>query len=206
MMEREWAAFSDEQLWSRAVEGRDSAAFGQLFERHADAVYNHCFRLTGSWSTAEDLTSVVFLQAWRRRDDVRFSGASVLPWLLAVANNAARNAARSLRRRRRLLAKLPPPQAVPDVAEDAVRRADQERAMRWLLAAIRGLSRSEREVLFLCDWAGLSYAEAADAIGVPVGTVRSRLARSRQHLRDRAARDQGPLARAAFNLTGTEDQ
>jgi DNA-directed RNA polymerase specialized sigma24 family protein len=75
----EWAALSDEQLWSRAVEGHDSEAFGHLFERHADAVYNHCFRLSGSWSTAEDLTSVVFLQAWRRRDDVRFSGASVLP-------------------------------------------------------------------------------------------------------------------------------
>jgi RNA polymerase sigma factor (sigma-70 family) len=77
--------------------------------------------------------------------------------------------------------------------------------MRWLLTAIRGLSKSEREVLALCDWAGLSYAEAADAIGMPVGTVRSRLARSRQHLRDRAARDQRPLGRAGVDLAGTED-
>jgi len=202
----EWGAFSDEELWSRAVESHDSEAFGQLFERHADAVYNHCFRRTGSWSLAEDLTSVAFLETWRRRGDVRFSGASVLPWLLAVANNAARNAERSIRRHRRLVAKVPPPQAVPDIAEDAVQRADQERVMQWLLTAIRDLSKAEREVLSLCDWAGLSYAEAADALDVPIGTVRSRLARSRQHLRDRAARDPGPLSQASFTLTGTEDE
>lgn len=180
----QWSALSDEQLWSRAAEFHDGAAFGTLFERHADAVYNHCFRRTGSWSVAEDLTSVVFLEAWRRRGDIRFSGASALPWLLAVANYAARNAERSLRRYRRLLARIPPPETAPDIADDAIRRADQERVMREVLAAVRELTRAEREVLSLCDWAGLSYAETADALGVPVGTVRSRLARARRHLRN----------------------
>lgn len=99
-MTTDWAAFSNQQLWSRAAEHHDGDAFGQLFERLADAVYTHCFRRTGLWSMAEDLTSVVFLEAWRRRRDVRICDESVLPWLLAVANNATWNAQRTLRRNR----------------------------------------------------------------------------------------------------------
>lgn len=166
---------------------------------------------TGLWSMAEDLTSVVFLEAWRRRRDVRIYDESVLPWLLAVANNATRNAQRTLRRNRRLLVRLPPPESVPDIADDAAQRADQERAMRWLLTELRGLTEPEREVLSLCDWAGLSYAAAAAAIGVPVGTVRSRLARARQHLRDRAALGEprsGPdaLSHPSSGVAHLEDQ
>jgi RNA polymerase sigma factor (sigma-70 family) len=183
----DWAALSDQQLWMRAAQDHDADAFGQLFERHANSVYAHCFRRTGLYSMAEDLTSVVFLEAWRRRQNVTFYSDSLLPWLLAVANNATRNAERTLRRNRRLLAKLPQPEVVPDIADDAVQRADQEQAMRSLLAELHGLSEPEREVLSLCDWAGLSYSEAAAAMGVPIGTVRSRLARARRHLRVRAA-------------------
>jgi RNA polymerase sigma factor (sigma-70 family) len=180
----DWRAVSDQELWSLAADQHAGPAFGELFERHADRVYAHCFHRTGSWSMAEDLTSVVFLEAWRRRREVKFSGESVLPWLLAVANNATLNAQRTLRRHRRLLAKLPPAGDEPDIAEDAVRRVDTERAAAHLLCALDGLREPEREVLALCDWAGLSYAEASDALGVPAGTVRSRLSRARQHLRD----------------------
>lgn len=199
----DWAAFSDGQLWARAASERDGEAFGQLFERHANAVYAYCFRRTGSWLAAEDLTSVVFLEAWRKRRDVRLAGESVLPWLLAVAGNATRNAERSVRRHRRPLARLPRPETVPDVADDVAKRADEERAMRLILAGLRSLTEPEREVLALCDWAGLTYAEAAVALDVPVGTVRSRLARARQHLRERAA----PAAPIVTSVTASkEDQ
>jgi DNA-directed RNA polymerase specialized sigma24 family protein len=59
-------AASDRELWQRAGDG-DSTAFGEIFERHAKAVYNHLFRRISDWSQAEDLTSAVFLHAWRRR-------------------------------------------------------------------------------------------------------------------------------------------
>ena len=180
----DWRSASDQELWSLAADQHAGPAFGELFERHADRIYAHCFHRTGSWSMAEDLTSVVFLEAWRRRREVRFSGDSVLPWLLAVANNATLNAQRTLRRHRRLLVKLPPAGQEPDIAEDAARRVDTERAAAHLLCALDGLREPEREVLALCDWAGLSYAEASDALGVPAGTIRSRLSRARQHLRD----------------------
>ena len=182
----DWTSASDQDLWSYAAADGSGEAFGELFERHADRVYAHCFSRTGSWSMAEDLTSVVFLEAWRRRSEVRFSGDSALPWLFGVANNATRNAQRSLRRHNLLLAKLPPPGEEADIAADAAARVDQERLAQHLLCAMGGLRQAEQEVLALCDWAGLSYAEAAVAMGVPEGTVRSRLFRARQHLRDLA--------------------
>jgi RNA polymerase sigma factor (sigma-70 family) len=182
----DWASASDQDLWSHAANDGAGEAFGELFERHADRVYAHCFSRTGSWSMAEDLTSIVFLEAWRRRNEVRFSGDSALPWLLGVANNATRNAQRSLRRHNLLLAKLPPPGEEADIAADAAARVDQERLAQHLLCAMGGLRQAEQEVLALCDWAGLSYAEAAVATGVPEGTVRSRLFRARQHLRNLA--------------------
>jgi RNA polymerase sigma factor (sigma-70 family) len=182
----DWASASDQELWSQAANEFAGEAFGELFERHADRVYSHCFTRTGSWSMAEDLTSAVFLEAWRRRRDVRFNGDSLLPWLLGVANNATRNAERTLRRYNLLLAKLPPAGEEPDIAADAAARVDQERLAQHLLCAMAGLRPSEREVIALCDWAGLSYAEAAVAMAVPEGTVRSRLFRARQHLRELA--------------------
>ncbi|REF36616.1 RNA polymerase sigma factor [Thermasporomyces composti] len=178
----ETADLSDGDLWRAAAKG-DPSAFGTLFERHSDAVYNHCFRRTGSWEAAEDLTSVVFLEAWRRRREVSLSGESILPWLLAVANNVVRNRDRSLRRHRRLLAKLPPAVVTPDPAEEAVSRVDDERTMRRILQVFSRLLPDEQDVLALCVWAGLSYTDAAVALGVPVGTVRSRLSRAREHLR-----------------------
>jgi RNA polymerase sigma factor (sigma-70 family) len=186
----------DSELWRRAAD-QGGAAFGELFERHADAVYVHCFRRTASWSRAEELTSVVFLEAWRHRQSVRLDTDSILPWLLAVANNVIRNANRSLRRHQRLLAKLPPPPQADDFGDDAAGRLDDEREMAQILERLGVLRRQEQEVIALCDWAELSYSQAAAALDVPVGTVRSRLSRAHEHLRARlgeAAENPHPVA------------
>jgi Sigma-70 region 2 len=115
---------SDRALWELAA-GGNGEAFGQLFDRHCRAVYNHCFRLTASWSTAEDLTSTTFLLAWRQRDRMRLANDSLRPWLLAVATNAARSERRALGRRRRLTARASsgePPAS--DHADDVAERVD----------------------------------------------------------------------------------
>jgi RNA polymerase sigma factor (sigma-70 family) len=171
----------DSELWARAADG-DADAFGDLYERHAKAIYNHCFRRTASWSLAEDLTSAVFLQAWRHRSDVRFVDGSALPWLLGVATNLARNQQRALRRYQAALGRLPPPSSEGDFVDDLAGRVDDERAVRRILGLVDRLPRREQEVLALCAWDGLSYAGAAVALGVPVGTVRSRLSRARRRL------------------------
>jgi RNA polymerase sigma factor (sigma-70 family) len=174
---------SDSELWQR-VARHDGRAFGQLFDRHARAVYNHCFRRSAEWSVAEDLTSVVFLEAWRRRRDVQLSGESILPWLLGIANNCLRNAERSRRRYRRLVAKLPRVMDHPPADAEIEERIEDEQAMRQILADLRQLRHEEQEVIALCDWDGLSTAEASVALGVPVGTVKSRLSRARAQLRE----------------------
>jgi RNA polymerase sigma-70 factor (ECF subfamily) len=173
---------SDADLWKRVI-AHDGRAFAELFDRHSKSVYNHCFRRTADWSMAEDLTSVVFLEAWRLRKKVRLHDDSVLPWLLAVANNCARNATRSRSRYRRLLAKLPGPDSSDALDTEAIGRADDESAMRRVLTGFGQLSADDQEVIALCDWADLTYEEAATALDAPVGTVKSRLSRARGRLR-----------------------
>ena len=189
---------TDERLWRQSVNG-SADAFGQLFERHARAVYNFCFRRTGSWSLAEDLTSEVFLVAWRRRGQVVFTSeaASVLPWLLGVALNLARNKRRSERRATLASARLDPNANERDFSDDVIGRLADERQMADVLAVFDSLSVSEQEVLALCAWADLSYEDCALALGIPTGTVRSRLSRARVHLRELVARgDEHPRERA----------
>jgi RNA polymerase sigma factor (sigma-70 family) len=177
-------AVTDGDLWVQAAV--DPSAFGELFERHADALYNHCFRRTASWSAAEDLVSVVFLEAWRRHGEVQLTGDSILPWLLAVGNNAMRNRTRSIRQHQRLLAKLPHEVTESDQADEVAARIDDERTMRAVVDVFSMLNENEQDVLSLCAWAGIDYTDAAAVLGVPVGTVRSRLSRARAHLRQLA--------------------
>ncbi|GAA3704058.1 sigma-70 family RNA polymerase sigma factor [Nonomuraea antimicrobica] len=171
---------SDAALWDQQT----AEAFGLLFDRHSQAVYNHCFHRTADWATAEDLTSVVFLEAWRRRGSIRLERESALPWLLGVANNVVRNQHRSRRRHRGALDRLPAQTAEPDHADDVAGRLDDERTMRRILALVNQLPRSDQDVIALCVGDGLGYAEAALALGIPVGTVRSRLSRARRRLRE----------------------
>ncbi len=170
---------TDRELLRRA----DPAAFGTLFERHGRAVYNYCFRRTADWAAAEDLASVVFLEAWRKRKEVRIHGDSLLPWLYGVATNVLRNRSPSLRRYRAALERLPRSHE-GDFADEAAERIDDEAQMRRVLDAYRGLSKRDQPVLALCVWSELSYEEAAVALELPVGTVRSRLSRARNRLRD----------------------
>jgi RNA polymerase sigma factor (sigma-70 family) len=172
----------DSSLWSRARSG-DADAFGLLFERHAKAIYNFCFRRTGSWGAAEDLLSIVFLEAWRRRDRELPPG-KVLPWLYGIATNVVRNRRRSVRRFRRALARVPAPRPELGFESDADGRLDDERRMKDALDLLARLPRHEQEVFVLCAWSELSYEDAALALEVPVGTVRSRLSRARRRLRE----------------------
>lgn len=173
---------SDRELWRLAGAG-DRAAFGQLFDRHATAVYNHLFRRTANWSEAEDLTSAVFLQAWRRRGQVVIDRESALPWLLGVANHTLRHAQRATRRYHAALARIAPADKSSDDHADAVAAAvDGERQMAEIRRAVSRLPRHEREVVELCAWSGLDHKGAAVALGVPVGTVKSRLHRARRRL------------------------
>jgi RNA polymerase sigma-70 factor (ECF subfamily) len=165
------------------VRAGDPDAFGMLFDDYARAVYNLAFRLTGNWSTAEEVVSLTFLEAWRLRGRVAPDGGSLRPWLLGIAVNVTRNLTRAARRHQAALSRLPGQEPVPDFADELAGQLDDSAALRRIAAGLAALRPAEREVLALCVWSGLDYAEAASALGIPVGTVRSRLSRARGKLR-----------------------
>jgi len=164
------------------IRAGDRAAFAELYDQYARAVYNHALRLTGNWSQAEEVMSETFLAAWRGRERVEPEGGSLSPWLLGIATHKARNANRSLRRRLAFLARSPQPRPVEDFAEETAGRIDDARRLALVHQALGLLRRQEREVFALCVSAGLDYRQAAQTLGVPVGTVRSRLSRARARL------------------------
>jgi RNA polymerase sigma factor (sigma-70 family) len=161
----------------------DALAHARLWDEYAAPIYRFCFRGTADAELAEELTSVVFLEAWRRRDDVSLAPQARLPWLYGVATNVLRNQRRSRRRYRAALMRLPPAADEPDFADSLIDRLDAERQMRAIRGQLRKLSRLEQEVLSLCVWEGLAASEVATLLGVPETTVRTRLHRAREHLR-----------------------
>ncbi|MBW6439707.1 RNA polymerase sigma factor [Actinoplanes hulinensis] len=177
-----------ETLWQSG----DSDDFEAVFDRCSRAVYNHAFRLTGSWSVAEDVTQAVFLTAWRRRAEVRLVDGSPLPWLLVTASHHVRSEQRALTRWRNRLFRAPADEILADPADDVAGRLDDERRMREVLAAVRRLPRAEREAVALCLWSGVSYSEAAAVLGVAESTVRSRVSRARARLSRQLATDPDP--------------
>ena len=174
--------FDDSTLWVRSQAG-DADAFTILFERHAKAIYNYCFRRIGDWAAAEDMLSVVFLEAWRRRD-AELPPDKVLPWLYGIATNVLRNRRRSERRFRAALARVPAVPPGEDFSDETDDRLDDERRIKCALDLLSQLPRHEQDVFVLCAWFDLSYEDAALALAIPVGTVRSRLSRARRHLRE----------------------
>lgn len=171
----------DTRLWDRIAQG-DHAAFTELFERHAEAVWNYAYRLTASWSQAEDLLSATFLTAWRTRGGARLVRDSALPWLYTVTANLARTEWRASRRALRLVARLAP-QHVRDHADEVATRTDAQRRLAAVVTAIGALPASEREIAQLCLLGEMPTADAAALLGITESSVRARVARTRARLR-----------------------
>lgn len=166
----------------KRIRAGDHDAFGELFDAYARSVYNHAYRLTGEWTVAEDVVSLTFLDAWRLREKLDEDGGSLRPWLLGIATNVTRNTRRAARRHAAAVARIPRGEPLADFAEEVAGRLDDAAQLALVRSAFAKLRRAEREVLALCVWGGLDYAAAAEALGVPVGTVRSRLSRARTKL------------------------
>jgi RNA polymerase sigma-70 factor (ECF subfamily) len=125
---------------------------------------------------ADDLTQETYLRAFRGLGE--FAGRSTArTWLLSIARRVCADHIRTVQRRRRLAARLPEPEVVPDPA-----------GLVGTLELIRSLPDDRREAFVLTQLTGLSYEEAAAACAVPVGTIRSRVARARIQLVEQASR------------------
>ena len=170
----------DAALWGRARSG-DAEAFGLLFKRYGEEIYAYCFRRTADAERAADLTSVTFLEAWRRRN-VALRGDKVLPRLFGVATNVLRNERRARRRYKGALDRLPAALDEQDFSDEAAQRLDGERRMREALDLLGRLPRGERDVFVLAAWQGVSPEDAAYALGISPGAARTRLSRARKRL------------------------
>jgi RNA polymerase sigma factor (sigma-70 family) len=176
---------TDALLWDRIRSG-DAVAFGDLYARHARAVQSYCLWRTADLQSAEDATATVFLEIWRKRERLALSTDSATPLLLGIATNVLRQHWRSRRRHRDALERVrsvgaPLPS---DLEVEAIARLDAIGQLKAAGAEIRALPRRERDVLALIAWGELSYEETATALEIPIGTVRSRLARARARLGD----------------------
>jgi RNA polymerase sigma factor (sigma-70 family) len=176
---------TDAALIRRSVD--DPQSFSMIVERHATSVFRYLVSRVGR-SVAEDLLADVFETSFgaRSRYDSRYDNA--LPWLLGIATNEIRHYRRSEMRHASMLRRITPHssrsngtiEAIDAVATDAELHEEME-SVRRALAALNDRS---REVLVLCAGLGLSYEEIAQTLGIRIGTVRSRLSRARQKLRE----------------------
>jgi RNA polymerase sigma factor (sigma-70 family) len=158
--------------------------FAALYDRHAAAVHRYAARRLGP-EAAEDLMAETFVTAFQRRHTYDLTRADARPWLFGIATNLVSRHRRSEARRFKALSRLPEPvEHEEPVADRAVARAGATGVRRELAAALGGLSARHRDVVLLVAWGGLDYEEAAEALGVPVGTIRSRLHRARSRLRE----------------------
>jgi RNA polymerase sigma-70 factor (ECF subfamily) len=156
--------------------------FAVVFDRHAPQIHRYLARRLGG-QVADDLMGETFLIAFggRARYDPAFPSAR--PWLYGIATNLVGQRRREEAREYRLRAALGPP-ADQDCHADRVAERVAAQAMTGRLAgALAVLARRDRDVLLLIAWEGLSYEEVAAALGIPPGTVRSRLNRARRKVR-----------------------
>ena len=191
----------DEQCLIEACRSGTTEAFGVLVRRYQDRLYPTVFRLTGCAEEAQDLLQEAFLRAFQRLD--RFHGeSSFYTWIYRIAVNLALSG----RRRRRSVLRLddgrhgPPvdPSGDPDETDPSapLERAERDRQIQ---DALNALAPDHRAVVVMKEYDGLRYEEIGAVLGIPVGTVRSRLHRARGELRERlrALIDEGRAVRPA---------
>ncbi len=166
------------------------AAFAELFDRHAVAIYRYLARRAGP-QAADDLVAATFLVAFERRAAYDLDRADARPWLYGIASNLVGRQHRDEARMLRAYARSGVDPAAEDGMDRALERADAQASGPAVAAAVAELAVEDRDVLLLFAWASLSYAEIAQALAIPVGTVRSRLHRARRRVRAALDTDAG---------------
>jgi RNA polymerase sigma-70 factor (ECF subfamily) len=169
----------------------DPVRFGAIFDRHATVLHRYLVRRLGP-DDADTMVGEIFRIAFEKRDTFDPQRVTARPWLYGIATNLLakhrRREARRIRATGRLAGQRLAPLDATDSVTDRLVAAEQ-----WqrVADAVTSLPERERDALLLHVWEGLSYDDVASALGVPVGTVRSRLNRARRRLRELPASSGG---------------
>jgi RNA polymerase sigma factor (sigma-70 family) len=176
----------DTELIERAKRG-DTAAYGELVQRHQGIAFRTAYVFTHDASDAEDAAQDGFVKAYRALGRFR-SGAPFRPWLLQIVANEARNRRRAAARRANLALRAAgenrPGDAVP--SPEAALLGEERRSE--LLAAVNELRDEERDVIACRFFLELTEEETAAALDIKLGTVKSRTSRALAHLREEVER------------------
>jgi RNA polymerase sigma factor (sigma-70 family) len=160
---------------------RDPDAFTELFERHWDGLYRFCRNRAGS--AGEDIAAEAFRVAFDRRGRYDAGYDDARPWLFGIATNLLRDHFRTARREE---AKLSRSAALEALTHSDAELNGLERQLLGphLAEALQGIPAGDRDALLLLAWADLEYEQIAQALDIPLGTVRSRIHRARQRVRE----------------------
>ena len=166
---------------------RDPSCFGEIFDRYADDILRYASARLGS-DMAEDVTAETFLAAFRARGRYDLSRENARPWLYGIAIRQIGKHSRAERRYREALSRVRAETVAGDFGDRVADRVTAEQLRPRLSAVLSGLPRHDRELLLLVAWTDLTYEESAQALGVSVSAVKSRLhrirVRTRQALRE----------------------
>ena len=173
---------SDEELFQNFCDSESTSAYEALVARYERELFSYLRRYVGNAEMAEDVFQATFLQVYVKRD--RFeAGRRFRPWLYTIATNQAIDAQRRNRRHRMVSLDQRAGNddegdlmsVVSSTGPTAVENLEDEEAREWVRGAVDGLPETLRAALILVYHQGLKYREAADVLGIPVGTVKSRL-------------------------------
>jgi RNA polymerase sigma-70 factor, ECF subfamily len=161
----------------------DPRRFELIFERYYRTIHRYLFRRAGG-DIAEDLACATFTEAFAARHRYDATSVDARPWLYGIAANLLRRHRRTELRRLRAYARTGVDAVVGEVMGAADVRMDAASAGPRIARALASLSARERDVLLLVVWEELTYAQVGEALGIPIGTVRSRLNRARKKVRE----------------------
>lgn len=180
------SAAEDRAAFERMARG-DQDALAEIYDRHGRLVYSLAFRILRDQSDAEDVVQDVFSQAWRQAARYDASRGSVLGWLLTLTRSRAIDRLRGRRSRPEPSSDEGALNGIPDPAVPADVQAASASQATQIRAALDGLTVLQRVAIELAFYEGLTHAEIAERLELPLGTVKTRIRQGLLKLRDRLA-------------------